>query len=98
MNENIEIIQNEQNNSRPINLKINTTDLHKIISHNCTGFNKNHHSFFESDVSFILLQETWHMPSTKIIDDPTMNFSKFAVSAMDEEQDRVTSKGGLMYI
>ena len=56
-----QIIENDKNTT----LNINNTDFHKILSHNCTGFNKNHHSFFENDVSFILLQETWHLPSSK---------------------------------
>lgn len=99
MNEHNDITINDHNDLNNDNLKQanRNTDLHKILLHNCTGFSTYHHSFFESDVSFILLQETWHLPSTKIINDTSMNFTKFAVSAIDEEQEsRVTLKGGLI--
>ena len=71
--------------------------IHTLLVHNCSGFNKNQIlDFMQADFSFIFIQETHHLPSSKDIYDSTNRYLTFHASAVDENVHVTCRTGGII--
>ena len=71
--------------------------IHLFITNNCSGYKvKIVEQFFNTDSTFIFLQETHHFESAKHIYDSTNKFKTFQVSGMDECTANPVKRGGII--